>query len=72
MRLLEASKEESLEVIQEAIDRKEAGRIDRVVVAGCLVQRHRARLLEWVPGIDAMIASSSGSPCGVVMRWRLR
>ncbi|MCH2139544.1 MAG: 30S ribosomal protein S12 methylthiotransferase RimO [Phycisphaerales bacterium] len=52
---LEASKEESLETIHEAIDRKKAGRIKRVVVAGCLVQRHRAKMLEWAPGIDAMI-----------------
>lgn len=52
---LEASKDESLEVIQEAIARKEAGTLKRVVVAGCLVQRHRARMLEWAPGIDAMI-----------------
>src|SRR5438477_5409681 len=52
---LEASKEESLEVIREAIERKNAGEIKRVVVAGCLVQRHRAKMLEWAPGIDAMI-----------------
>jgi len=52
---LEASKEESLEVIRDAIRRKEAGEVKRVVVAGCLVQRHRAKMLEWAPGIDAMI-----------------
>lgn len=52
---LEASKEESLAVIREAIERKQAGDIKRVVVAGCLVQRHRAKMLEWAPGIDAMI-----------------
>lgn len=52
---LEASKEESLEVIREAVERKERGRLRRVVVAGCLVQRHRARMLDWAPGIDAMI-----------------
>lgn len=52
---LEASKDESLEVIHEAIARKEKGEIKRVVVAGCLVQRHRAKMLEWAPGIDAMI-----------------
>jgi ribosomal protein S12 methylthiotransferase len=52
---LEAAKEESLEVIGEALERKARGEIRRVVVAGCLVQRHRARLLEWAPGIDAMI-----------------
>lgn len=52
---LEASKDESLAVIKEAIAAKEQGLIQRVVVAGCLVQRHRARMLEWAPGIDAMV-----------------
>ncbi|MDP7029600.1 MAG: 30S ribosomal protein S12 methylthiotransferase RimO [Phycisphaerales bacterium] len=52
---LEAAKEESIEVIQEAVARKEAGTLKRVVVAGCLVQRHRAKVLEWVPGVDALI-----------------
>ncbi len=52
---LEASKQESLEVIGEAVRRKEKGDVRRVVVAGCLVQRHRARILEWAPDVDAMI-----------------
>ncbi|MEO0512227.1 MAG: 30S ribosomal protein S12 methylthiotransferase RimO [Planctomycetota bacterium] len=52
---LEASKQESLGVIRDAVRAKEAGRVKRVVVAGCLVQRHRAKMLEWAPGIDTMI-----------------
>lgn len=52
---LEASKEESLEVIRDAIRMKQAGEVKRVVVAGCLVQRHRETILEWAPGVDAMI-----------------
>jgi ribosomal protein S12 methylthiotransferase len=52
---LEASKEESLQVIHDAIAAKQRGEVKRVVVAGCLVQRHRAKLLEWAPGIDAMV-----------------
>jgi len=52
---LEASKDESLGVIKEAIAEKEKGNLKRVVVAGCLVQRHRAKMLEWAPSIDAMI-----------------
>lgn len=52
---LEASRRESLEVIERALSDKAASRVKRVVVAGCLVQRHRARLLDWAPGIDAMI-----------------
>ena len=52
---LEASKVESVEVINEAVAMKEQGQVHRVVAAGCLVQRHRAKMLEWCPGIDAMI-----------------
>ena len=52
---LEASKEESVEVINEAIALKESAKVQRVVAAGCLVQRQRAHLLELCPGIDAMI-----------------
>ena len=52
---LEASKEESVEVINEAVALKETAKVQRVVAAGCLVQRHRAKLLQWCPGVDAMI-----------------
>lgn len=52
---LEASKDESLGVIKEAVALKNQGQIKRVVVAGCLVQRHRAKMLDWAPGIDAMV-----------------
>lgn len=52
---LEASKTESVDVINEAVARKDNGKVKRVVAAGCLVQRHRATMLEWCPGIDAMI-----------------
>jgi ribosomal protein S12 methylthiotransferase len=56
---LEASKAESLEVIREAIAQKDAaakqGRAKRVIVAGCLVQRHKAQLLQEVPGVDALV-----------------
>lgn len=52
---LEASKDESLSVIKDAIEQKKNGVVKRVVVAGCLVQRHRAKMLDWAPGIDAMV-----------------
>jgi ribosomal protein S12 methylthiotransferase len=52
---LEASKDESLEEIQAAAKRKRAGQLKRIIVAGCLVQRHRAKMLEWCPDIDALI-----------------
>lgn len=52
---LEASKDESLGVIREALAMKDRGQVRRVVVAGCLVQRHRAKMLQWAPGIDALV-----------------
>src|ERR1700761_4973068 len=42
---LEASKEESLKEIEQAIALKENGKCQRVIVAGCLVQRHKTKLL---------------------------
>ncbi len=56
---LEASKTESLEVIREAIERKvealSQGRKKRVIVAGCLVQRQKAQLIQEVPEVDALV-----------------
>lgn len=52
---LEASKDESVEEINRAAELKKAGKIKRIIVAGCLVQRHRAKMLQWCPDIDAMI-----------------
>ena len=52
---LEASKTESLEAIREAVAMKTEGRCKRVVVAGCLVQRHKTKLLNDVPEIDRLV-----------------
>ncbi len=52
---LEASKVESISEIQEAARLKQAGSCKRLIVAGCLVQRHRAKMLAWCPDIDALI-----------------
>src|SRR6202044_3151767 len=52
---LEASKEESLAAIREAIAQKPTGKCKRVVVAGCLVQRHKTKLLADVPEVDRLV-----------------
>src|SRR5580704_6077236 len=52
---LEASKTESMEEIHRAIRLKEEGKCRRVVVAGCLVQRHKTQLLAEAPGIDRLV-----------------
>src|SRR6266542_4322171 len=52
---LEASKEESLREIRDALKLKRSGKCKRVVVAGCLVQRHKTKLLAEVPGVDRLV-----------------
>ena len=52
---LDASRAEADEVIREVVQRKNAGTLRRVVVAGCLVQRDKESILERIPGIDALV-----------------
>src|SRR5438477_8427744 len=52
---LEASKIESLEEIRRAVELKTSAQCKRVIVAGCLVQRHKTQLLNEVPEIDRLV-----------------
>lgn len=52
---LEASKTESMKEIRDAVAMKTDGKCKRVVVAGCLVQRHKTKLLADEPGIDRLV-----------------
>ena len=52
---IDAARQESLGVIHEMLDRKRAGQLKGVVVAGCLAERQRELLLEAVPDVDAIV-----------------
>ena len=52
---LEASRTEADDVIREVVARKANGVLQRVVVAGCLVQRDKEAILDRIPGIDALV-----------------
>jgi ribosomal protein S12 methylthiotransferase len=52
---LEASKTESMAEIRDAVRLKSEGKCRRVIVAGCLVQRHKTKLLAEEPGIDRLV-----------------
>ncbi len=52
---LDAARDESHGIISEAAERKKNGDLSRLIVAGCLVQRDRAKLLEVCPEIDALV-----------------
>jgi len=52
---IEAARRESVEAINYALSLKRAGRISRVIVAGCLAQRYRESVLDDIPGVDAVV-----------------
>jgi len=52
---IEAAREESIQTILEAAEYKRTGRLRRLVVAGCMVQRYAAELREQLPEVDAFI-----------------
>ena len=49
---IDKAKEESLEVIEEAIKLKKKGRIKKLIVFGCLVQRYEKELQKFFPEVD--------------------
>ena len=52
---VEQAREESIRAILEAAQHKKDGRVRRVVVAGCLVQRYLGELRDALPEVDAFI-----------------
>jgi len=52
---LEASKEESIQAIRDAVKEKQAGKTGRVIVAGCLAQRMGSELMKLAPGADSYV-----------------
>ncbi|MCK4657924.1 MAG: 30S ribosomal protein S12 methylthiotransferase RimO [Phycisphaerae bacterium] len=52
---LAAARDEATDIIREMVALKGQGRLRRVVVVGCLVQRDGESLLDEVPGIDALV-----------------
>jgi ribosomal protein S12 methylthiotransferase len=46
---------ESHDVIKEMLRLKQRGRLEKVVVAGCMAERDREKLLEQYPGIDQLV-----------------
>jgi ribosomal protein S12 methylthiotransferase len=52
---IDAARQESLGVIREMVERKKAGAIKGVVVAGCLAERQRDLLLDEVPEVDQVV-----------------
>jgi len=52
---IDRAKEESVEAILEQVERKRRGEIERVVVAGCMVQKYGRELAGEIPEVDAFV-----------------
>jgi ribosomal protein S12 methylthiotransferase len=52
---IDVARQESMAVIHEMVDRKNAGDLKGVIVAGCLAERFKDKLLEDEPGIDQVV-----------------
>jgi len=52
---IDKAKEESVEAILEQVERKRRGEVDRVVVAGCMVQKYGRELAGEIPEVDVFL-----------------
>ena len=52
---IDRAKDESVEAILEQVERKKRGEIERVIVAGCMVQKYGAELAREIPEVDAFV-----------------
>ncbi|HXM97514.1 MAG TPA: 30S ribosomal protein S12 methylthiotransferase RimO [Candidatus Dormibacteraeota bacterium] len=54
---IEAAQKESIDAILEMAEHKKFGAAKKLIVAGCLVERYRAQILEQVPEVDAVVGT---------------
>ena len=55
---IDSAKQESIDTILEMSALKDTGKLKRLVVAGCLVERYRQDLLNQLPEVDAVLGTS--------------
>ena len=56
------AKEESIQAILEAVDRKSRGEVGKIVVFGCLSQRYASQMPELIPEVDAWYGAREFDP----------
>ena len=56
---IESAKQESIDAILQAVQRKQRGEVGRVIVTGCLAQRYAAELIAEIPEVDAFLGIQS-------------
>jgi len=56
---IESAKSEAIETILEFCSLKSEGRLQKVIVTGCLAERYKSELLEEIPEIDGVLGTGS-------------
>jgi ribosomal protein S12 methylthiotransferase len=64
---IDAAKKESIDTILALAEQKQAGRCKKLVVTGCLSQRHPGELAEGLPEVDHFLGSSDMLKLGRVL-----
>ncbi len=64
---IESAREESVNTIIEAVERKKRGEIGRVIVTGCLAQRYPDELANELPEVDAFLGTGQIGSIGDVV-----
>src|SRR5579872_3094801 len=54
---IDSAKRESVDAILEMAQHKTAGRVKKLVVAGCLVERYRDEIRKNIPEVDAVVGT---------------
>ncbi|MDC0980095.1 30S ribosomal protein S12 methylthiotransferase RimO [Bdellovibrionales bacterium] len=65
---IEEAKQESISAILELAEYKERGCLDKLVVAGCLTQRYKNKLVEGIPEADLFVGSGEFQNIGEILR----
>ena len=65
---VEDAKQESIEKILEMSELKEAGKLKKLVVAGCLTQRYKDDLVEGLPEADLFVGSGQFQNIAQILR----
>jgi len=55
---IEAAKQESVDAILEAVERKKRGELKKIVVMGCLSDRYKKELMQEIPEVDVFFGSN--------------
>jgi len=56
------AKEESIQAVLEAAERKKEGKVGRLIVFGCLAQRYMSQLPDLIPEVDAWFGARDFAP----------